>query len=364
MGHKATAAVVHESGGEFALESVELEDPRHDEILVRIEASGMCHADVIGKHMVPTPSVLGHEGTGIVEQVGGAVHDTRPGDRVVISYAWCSTCPNCLDDRRFHCEKHGQMAFGGRRLDGSSPIRLGGREVSSYFQQSSFASHAITLERDVVRVDSPLPSELLAALPCGVIAGAGAVLNSFNARPGDSLMVFGAGAVGMSAVMAANLIGLSPIVAVDIHKERLDLALEVGATHAFNARDGEVVRRLREIAPHGVRYALDTSNQEQSWLDASECVANGGEFGIVNVPDPVDEFAYKPSLIFFKGISLRAVIMGSANPATFLPQLLKWHAAGRFPFERMVKTYDFADINQACADSLSGKAIKPVLKMT
>ena len=363
----ATAAVLYEANGQFTLQKVELDDPRSDEILVRIEASGVCHTDMMARSMLEPPMVLGHEGTGVVEAVGSSVTRIKTGDRVVISYPWCGACHECVTAHAYRCERRQgvlPIAFAGSRLDGSKPISLDGRPISSaFFQQSSFASHAITLERDVVPVSHDHPAEMMAAIPCGIQTGAGAVLNSMKVGVQDAFAVFGTGAVGLSAVMAGHLIGVSPLIAVDVVDERLNLALELGATHAMNAKEGDVVARIKDIAPRGVNFSFDTTGNEQVLADAIDCLAMGGECGIVTVPHHGDKFPFTPRGLFTRTATLRGIIQGSALPNIFLPKLIALQQRGRFPYERLIKTYDFADINQAFKDSEAGRTIKPVLKM-
>ncbi len=361
-----TAAVVYEPGGQFTLETVELDEPRGDEILIRVDACGVCHTDLIAQgELTPLPAVLGHEGTGVVEAVGNAVHRVKPGDRVVVSYPWCGACPKCAEGRPYICNDAIALSFDGTRADGSVPISLDGTPISSaFFQQSTFARHALTLERDVVRIDNDMPAELLAALPCGIQTGAGSIINTFRASARDNLVVFGAGAVGLSAVMMARVLGLSPIIAVDIHRVRLDLALELGATHALDAREGEVPRRVLEIVPGGMHFALETSSNEQALEDAVACLGMEGVCGMVTAPRFGEKYPFSPSDVMIKAASLRGIIQGSSVPGTFLPRLIELQQQGQFPVERLVRTYDFADINQAFADSHDGTAVKPVLKMT
>ncbi len=365
MATSATAAVVYEAGGKFKLEKVELDDPRSDEVLLRVDACGVCHTDLIAQGtLTPLPAVLGHEGTGVVEAVGSGVQRIKLGDRVVVSYPWCGSCRKCAEGRPFICNDAISLSFDGTRADGSKPISLDGTPISSaFFQQSTFASHAITLERDVVRIDSDLPAEILAALPCGIQTGAGSIINTFRASARDNLAVFGTGAVGLSAVMMANVLGLSPIIAVDINKMRLELALELGATHAIDAGEGDVAGKIREIAPGGMNFSFETSANEQALEDAVACLGMEGVCGIVTAPHFGEKYPFSPSEVMIKAASLRGIIQGSSVPSTFLPRLIELQQQGRFPVERLVKTYDFADINQAFADSHAGTAVKPVLKM-
>lgn len=361
----ATAAVIREPHGQFSLETVELEEPRSDEIRVRLEASGICHTDILAQEHTPLPAVFGHEGAGVVEAVGSGVNRVRPGDRVIISYPWCGVCPTCVEGAPYICDHAMPLSFAGTRLDGSRPISLGGQAISgAFFQQSSFATHAITLERDVVPIRDDYPAEMLAALACGVQTGAGAILNTMQVGAKHSLVVFGAGAVGLSAIMAAHLAGASPLIAVDVVDERLQLAVELGATHTLNAKEGDSATRIREIVPRGADFTFETSANEQALNDAIMCLCMGGQCGIVIAPHFGQKYPFSPTEILSHAATVRGIIQGSALPNTFLPKLIELNQQGRFPYERLITTYDFTDINQAFTDTKAGRAIKPVLKMS
>lgn len=360
----ATAAILRKPYGEMRLETVELDDLRQGEILVRVEASGICHTDAKFQGVLPLPAVFGHEGTGIVEASGPGVTQVKPGDRVIMSYAFCGSCPYCADDKPYLCENNQQLSFTGRRADGSPAMRLNGKPISgSFFQQSSFASHAITLERTVVLVDSELPPEMLAAIPCGVQTGAGAMLNTFGVKEGETVIVFGAGAVGLSAVMAARMINAATIICVDMLENRLDLALELGATHALNINDGEIPPRVRDILPRGARYAFDASATVAALEDAMQCIGQGGKIAIVSFPEGGQKFPFTTKELFLRVASLQGTMQGHAVPQRFLPKLIEWQQQGLFPYEKLITRYDFADINKAFSDAESGTAIKPVLLM-
>lgn len=365
MTTKATAAVIREPHGRFSLETVELDDLRSHEILVRIEASGVCHTDAKAQERVPMPAVLGHEGTGVVEEVGSGVTLVKPGDRVIISYPSCGTCLNCVEGKAYICDHAFPLSFAGTRLDGSKTISMNGEWISSaFFQQSSFATHSITLERDIVPVKGDHAPEMLAAIPCGILTGAGAVLNTFKAGPKDSLAVFGAGAVGLSAIMAGNLAGVSPLIAVDIVEDRLNLARELGATHTLNAKDGELAARIRSITPRGVDFSFETSSDGQAFIAAIDCLSMGGRCGFVTAPNLDDESPFSPQLILSHAASVGFIVLGSGMPNTFLPKILDWNRQGRFPYDRLITTYDFSEINEAFEASHAGRAIKPVLLMS
>ncbi len=363
MARMADAAVVREVGGSYSIEPVEIDDLRANEVYVRVEAAGVCHTDANMQVMVPMPAVLGHEGAGVVEEVGAGVEYVRPGDKVIISWPACGACPSCLTGRRYICDNAFPLLFSGRRLDGSQTIKLNGEWISgSWFQQSSFATHALVPVESLVKVEDDVAPEILAALPCGAMTGAGAVVSALQVGPQDGLLVLGAGGVGLSAVMAAHMAGAYPIIAVDVTAERLALALELGATHAVNAAEEDAVARVQEISPGGVCYAFDSSGVVSSWHTAVVSVRAGGTFGVCAAVDQ-ETLGGSPHITLTKGMRIQFIMGGSVVPRLFLPKMIEWYKQGRFPVDRLVKTFPFSEINEAFAAAHRGEVIKPVLLM-
>jgi aryl-alcohol dehydrogenase len=361
---KTRAAVIDSLEGDFRFATIELDEPRPDEVVVRLEACGICHTDVSARHYMALPAVLGHEGTGTVVQCGSAVTDVQVGDSVIMSYGWCGACPDCASGHAYACERSVEGSIGGRRFDGSTTLSMaGGPLTGAFFQQSSFAHHALVPARNVTVDRVGLDPALRAALPCGVMTGAGAVLNSLQLQQGESLVVFGAGAVGLAAVMAAQLAGAATVVVVDVHEGRLALAETLGATHAIHAGQGDVLAALKKISPRGFAASLETSSQESALQAAIECLAMRGRCGLVTIPRNGEPFPFTPFPLLVKSARVQGILLGSALPREFLPQLVSYHQQGLFPFDRLIKTYPFAAINQAFADAKSGEVIKPVLLM-
>jgi aryl-alcohol dehydrogenase len=362
-----TAAVAREKFGAFTIEELELEEPRADELLVRIVASGMCQTDQHGRdgyYGTPLPAVFGHEGAGVVAAVGGAVTAFAPGDHVVLSFPWCGSCPNCRRHMESHCHRQFDLKMRGTRADGSTLMRRNGETIySAFFQQSSFATYAIANERFAVKVRQDAPLELLGPFACSGQTGAGAVLNSMRPQAGDAFAVFGVGAVGLSGLMAARIAGCDPIVAVDIHDHRLNLARELGATHTINhrARD-DVVTAIGKITGGGARFTLETSAQPAVFREAIEALMPGGTCVLLGSARGGTEVAVDMQFLQF-GRVVRGVIQGESHPQTFIPLLVDHLMAGRMPVDRMMTVYPLADINRAAADSNSGATIKPVLRM-
>lgn len=363
------AAVVHEEGGSFEIEDVELSEPNEDEILVRVVGCGICHTDMIVRDQMyptPLPAVLGHEGSGVVEEVGEDVTRVEPGDHVVMSFDYDDTCPSCRDGHPAFCENAYEYCFGGvRPEDGSSPVSLNGEEISGrFFGQSSFARYAIASERNAVPVEDDVPLELLGPLGCGIQTGAGGVLNSLDAEAGSSIAIFGAGSVGLSAVMAADLTGCTDIISVDLQPNRLDKALELGATETVNPDEvDDVVEEIQELTGGGVDYALESTGVPAVAEQATESLTQLGTLGIIGAPKLGTEASYDVNNLILNGRSITGIVQGDSDPQQFIPDLIDLYRQGKFPFDELVTYYDFEDIEQAIEDSESGETIKPVLRM-
>jgi aryl-alcohol dehydrogenase len=358
-----TAAVSRGTGEAPALETLELEAPRPGEMLVRLVATGICHTDLHehpGRHS-PQPIVLGHEGAGVVEALGAGVRGFEPGDHVILSGSSCGRCASCLANRPTYCDLAMPLSFGGKRLDGSTSLRCGDAAVHShFFGQSSFATHTVVPERTAVKVDRDLPLEKLGPLGCGVITGAGGVIEALQVGFGDSIAIFGVGGVGLSAVMAARLVGARHIIAVDVNPDRLALARELGATHAFQS-DDEAVKQIRAVTGRGVRCSFNTTNVPAVHTMALEVLAMNGTAGFVAAPR--GEWSPKMFAMLAGGRQLRGILGGDAHPGLFLPRLIDYWRQGRFPFDRLLAFYSFRDIGRAFADVHHGRVIKPVLLM-
>jgi aryl-alcohol dehydrogenase len=364
-----TAAVVREQEQPFEVEEFELEEPRAGEVLVRVAATGMCHTDLIVRdqwYPVPLPVVLGHEGAGVVERVGESVTSLEPGDHVVLTFASCGWCANCLRGKPTYCLQFFGLNFGGARLDGSNALSKDGGETihDRFFGQSSFSTYAIATERNAIKVRDDVPLELLGPLGCGIQTGAGGVMNSLAPEAGASIAIFGAGAVGMSAVMAARIVGCATIVAIDVIPERLELALELGATHTINANESEnVVEEVQGITGGGADYAFDTSAIPGVLRQAVEALAPVGMCGLVGAAPLGTEVSLDMNDLLIPGKVVRGIVEGDSVPGVFIPRLVDLYAQGRFPFDRLVQYYSLDEINQAAEDAEKGATLKPVLRV-
>jgi len=361
------AAVARSADGPFTLETAVLDPPRPDEVLVRIVGVGLCHTDLIARDQfipIPLPAVLGHEGSGIVEAVGAGVTKVRPGDRVVLSFNSCGACPRCADHLPSYCQHFPGLNYAGGRIDGSSGIAIDGRPASAnFFGQSSFASHALAFERNVVKIDDPdAPLELLGPLGCGFQTGAGGIMRSLACPAGSSLAIFGGGPVGLAAVLGAVHQQCGTIILVEPIAARRALALELGATDVIDPADGDVGAAIRAILPAGADFAFETSGREAVVETALACLGSFGLLGLVGVPPrPESTLSVNLATLITYGRRIHGIIEGDSDLDGFIPELVALHRAGGFPLEKLVTTYPLAQINAAIADQARGACLKAVL---
>lgn len=364
---KITAALTRGKGSAFELTELELDAPREDEILVEIRAVGLCHTDLVARDQilpVPLPAVFGHEGAGVVVTTGSAVTKVKPGDRVVLTIRSCGHCARCDAGEPTYCESSVGLNYAGCRPDGSKTLSLDGTPISSnFFGQSSFASHAIAYESNVVRVDDDIAFETLAPLGCGVQTGAGAVLRALRCPAGSSILITGGGSVGLSAVLGARVAGCATIILSDPMPERRQLALELGATHVHDpAGDAKLPEFVRTIVPAGCDFALDTTGIAPVLEAALGCLRPHGTLGMLGVPgDPAQRMPGYATAVLTFGYTIKGIIEGDSDPDTFIPELLALHRDGRFPYDRLIRTYPFAQLNEAVDDQHAGKVVKAVL---
>lgn len=359
------AAVVFEKSGEFSIEQIEMSEPLDDEVLVRTVAVGICHTDLAARdqHLpIPLPSVFGHEGAGVVEKVGARVTKVQPGDHVAVSWDCCGVCPSCKSGKDSYCHNFFLHNFNGARPDGTATLNKADQVIhGSFFGQSSFAEFVLANERNVVKVRKDVPLEILGPLGCGVQTGAGAVMNALNTHAGASIAVFGAGTVGMSAILAALVRGCTTIIAVDINADRLELAKEMGATHTVNAGEADPVEVILDLTGGGAEFSLECVGNPAVLRQAVDVLPRCGVCGLLGAVPPGTEVKLNMDLIM-NGRTVRGIIEGDAIPDLFIPKLIELYAQGRFPFDRLIKFYPFSDINKAVEDMEKGLVVKPVLK--
>ena len=357
---RITAAVAANARQPFSIETLELEEPRNDEILVRIAAAGLSHTDLLARDQelpVPLPAVLGREAAGTVQRVGSAVTRVAPGDSVVLTYASGDPFADDADADTL------SLNLCGSRRDGSSPLRRNGERIAApFFGQSSFATHALATQRNAVKVDRDIPFPVLAALGGDAQTGAGVVINTLRPRPGSAIAIFGAGAMGLSAVMAARLAGCHPIIAVDIKASRLQLAESIGATHTVDPDGLDPIEAIRGISGAGAEFSVETTGLAGVTRQAVDCLARSGVCALAGIAASNAEATLNLNRLRL-GRTVRGSLFGDSVPATFIPRLVEFYRQGRFPVDGIVTEYRLDDINQAADDLLSGVAVKPVLVM-
>ncbi|WP_137597342.1 NAD(P)-dependent alcohol dehydrogenase [Paucilactobacillus kaifaensis] len=362
---KIKAAVVDEKGADFKIkDDVELAPMQDDDIQVKMVASGICHSDEAlrkGDAEIGYPIVLGHEGSGIVEKVGAHVQNFVPGDHVVLSFYACGNCENCLKGVPTQCLHYGENNLSGVRPDKSAHFTEDGHDVCDMFDQSSFTTTTIVRERNAVKVPNDLDLRKLGPLGCGYVTGSGTVLNTLKPRPGQTIAVFGTGAVGLAAMMAGKISGCTTVIAVDINDDRLKLAKELGATQVVNSKNEDAVSAIKKLTNgYGVNFAVDTTGVTAVMEASIKALAQGGVSACIAVtPHHIDLDTWNDLCVDDK--SVIGVNMGDSIPQIDIPRLIEFYRQGMFDFDKTEKFYKFDEINQANADSISGKTIKPVL---
>jgi len=360
---KVKAAIAREDHKRFLIEELELSEPGPGDILVRMVGAGLCHTDVkalVGMMRVPKPIVLGHEGAGVVEWVGSRVTKVKPGDPVVLTYDCCGACSACTSGNPAYCQETSALNFQDARQNEPGFLRKEDELIHGhFFGQSSFSTYAITRPQNTIPVPRDAPLDILGVLGCSVQTGAGAIMNSLAAKPGESVAVFGVGPVGLSAVLAAVACGVREIVAVDLFESRLAIAKRIGATRTVQAGPGvDAADQIHRLIPGGVACALDTTGNAESYHQALRSLATKGRFGFVTAPrDP-----FEPNLVqmMLGGHTFRGIVQGDSVPDAFIPRLIDLYRRGRFPFDQLVTKYPFDQINQAVEDQASGTVVKPV----
>jgi len=360
---RTTVAIVNEQGGDFAFEEVDLDGPRADEVLVRIVATGLCHTDITMRSFLPPemfPNVFGHEGAGVVEEVGADVTGIEVGDHVVLSFRSCRSCASCARGLVGYCESTLMINYMGMRMDGSTTYTRDGAPVfGSFFGQSSLSRHAIAYADNCVVVDKALDLTRIAPYGCGFQTGAGTVLNVLQPRPEDSLVVYGVGAVGLAALAAAGHAGVGTLVAVDPLPARREAAARYGAIGVDPSGEVPVVDRVRELTGGGASYGIDTTAIPAVVKQAQQSLAVRGTLVVLGLG--AEEYPVDAIDMLQNGKVVKGSVEGDSDPQEMVPRLLAMSAAGDFEVDDLVTTYPFEQINTAVADVLAGTVVKPVL---
>ncbi|KDE68853.1 alcohol dehydrogenase [Fusobacterium necrophorum BFTR-2] len=359
---KVQAAVIKKENNNFEMEEINLDEPMDDEVLIKIIATGVCHTDEAARTgAAKFPVVLGHEGAGIVEKTGKKVKNLTQGDHVVISIPFCGECEFCSKDMPYACTHNDELIFGGKMKDGTSRLSINGEVVNNFFGQSSFSQYVVVNENSVIKVEKDIDLALLGPLGCGIQTGAGTVLEFLKPKSEDSIVIFGCGAVGLSSIMAAKILGCKKIIAVGGTPEKLILAKKVGATHTIDRKKTiSVSDEVKKITNSGANYGIDTTGNEEMINIALNSLCKCGHLVLLGM---CDSLTINPNSMMVDSKSISAIAEGCVNPHKFIPKLLMYYKENKFPFDKLIKFYNFDDINQAFEDLRSGKVIKAVLKV-
>lgn len=362
---QSRAFVVNEPLGPFVDTVVELDEPRDDEIVVRIVATGLCHTDLTMREMLPAemfPRILGHEGAGIVEAIGPNVTGVEVGDHVILSHRSCRTCNACKDGRVGYCDNTLMLNYMGFRLDGSTTHSVDGAPVqASFFGQSSLSSHAITYPDNTIVVDPSLDLTMLAPFGCGFQTGAGTVLHKLKPTAGQSLAVFGTGAVGLAALQAARSLGLTRLVAIDPVASRRALAADLGALTLDQASEdtAPLSEQVKALTDGGVDFAIDTTAKADVVLSAQRALRSGGT--LVALGLGAAEYTVDAIDLLQGGKTVTSCVEGDVDPLQFIPYMIDLRAGGLLDTDAYIRTYPADRIDDAVADMLAGRVVKPVL---
>jgi aryl-alcohol dehydrogenase len=362
---RTKAAVLYHVNDQLQIEDLELEEPKAGEVLVRLVATSVCHTDLHpmkGDIPVPLPIVLGHEGAGVVEQVGPGASRLTQGDHVVlVGSPTCGKCRPCLTGHPYACDMRLVRNFGGMMPDGTKRLRKDGQAVSHFFCQSSFSEYAVVAESIAIRIRDDAPLDRICGFGCGLATGLGAVINKANVRAGSSVSIFGCGGVGLSALIGAKLSGAATIIVVDILDQKLGLARELGATHTINASRESPVDRIKEITGGGADYAFECIGNAQTYSQVLESIRPLG-MAVVLGSSPLGSKVALDPLALLVERTITGCIAGNVRPALDIPLWVDLYMQGLLPFGRLLsRTYPLSHINNAIEDMEKGAVVKPVI---
>ena len=363
---KARAAVLHAAGQKLDVTHVDVQDPLPGEVLVRMAVGGVCHSDLhimTGHLNAALPAILGHEGSGVVAEVGPGVTSVKPGDHVIPLWRLsCGTCDYCAGGRPALCEEGTQIRMTGRLLDGTSRFKLGGSEIKHFAGVSTFSEYSVIPAGALLKIPSDFPLEKAALLGCGVITGVGAAFNA-PVTPGCSVAVFGTGGVGLNVIQGAAIAGAEKIIAVDLLESKLAFARRFGATHAVNASAGDPVKQVRDIAGgKGVDLAFEVVGLSKTIRQAYDSLRKRGKAIVVGVSPNTNEVSVPTLSLVYEERVLTGSLYGSARPKTDIPMLMNLYQAGKLKLDELLtRTYPFEQINEAYEALERGEVARSVV---
>jgi S-(hydroxymethyl)glutathione dehydrogenase/alcohol dehydrogenase len=355
------AAILYEFDTPLRVEEIELDPPKAGELLVRMAASGVCHSDlhvVQGIHPTSLPVVLGHEGAGVVEEVGPGVTHVRPGDHVMLTWLpYCGTCRPCARGFPNRCEN--TAWYDATLEDGTCRFHRSGQRIHHY-NTSSFAERSVVPARTAIQVDPDLPLTEIALMGCAVMTGVGAAINTAAVRPGDSVCVVGCGGVGLNVVQGARIAGAATIVAVDVVPEKLDLAKKLGATHGVNASEEDAVAAVRELTG-GVDHAFEALGRPQTIELAVAVTGRGGQAILIGMAPPDARVSLDALTMTLEERAVRGCWYGSCRPLADVPRLVDLYRQGELRLDALITEIALEDVNDAFARMEAGETARSVI---
>lgn len=366
MSQRAKAAICREINQPVVVEEIEVESPRRGEVMIKLAACGVCHSDysvTTGTIPFPPPVVLGHEGAGIVVEVGEGVTGLAVGDAVVSSFvSMCGKCRYCQTGRPQLCDQAAKAAY--TLPDGTVRTKdLQGKPLNVFSGCGVMAEYATLHTDNVVKIDKDIPLDRAALVSCGVMTGVGAVVNTARVAPGSIAVVFGCGGVGLNAIQGCAIAGAAMIVAVDTSEAKLEMARQFGATHVLNAKAEEnVVKALRKLTGGGADYAFECVGYGEVVAQVYGCLRKGGMAVVVGVASQKDNTTVRTASLTFEEKTLTGSYFGSARPREDFPRLLALYRAKRLKLDELItRTYRIEEAPQAFADLASGKNARGVI---
>ena len=362
-----TRAAVAREIGQLTIEQIELDPPKADEVLVRMRAAGVCHSDLHtyrGELRAVPPLVLGHEGAGVVEEVGSDVTHVRPGDRVLVNWIpACETCSTCLSGRYNLCERLPSTTFRALLPDGTSRLRtLDGLTLKHYLSAATLSEHIVIHRASAIPFPDDVPFEVAAITGCAVATGVGAVINTAQAKPGLPAAVIGSGGVGLSAIQGCKLAGCHPIVAVDVLESKLAFARQLGATATINARDTDPIQALRTCTGGGPEYVFDSVGSATTIAQALKAARPGGTAVIIGLHAAKIDVPIPAGTLVMQNKRLLGSFVGSIRPRLDLPMLVELYRAGKLQLDALIsKRYALDDLPLAFEDMEAGTVARGVV---
>jgi alcohol dehydrogenase len=349
------------------LEEVELEEPGWGEVLVEVQAAGLCHSDlsvIDGTRPRVMPMVLGHEAAGVVRRAGPGVTEFREGDRVVFSFVpACGRCRFCAVGRPALCERGNAANAAGCLLDGSCHFRRGDQRLHHHLGVSAFSRYTVAAQESLVKLEADVPPEVAALFGCAVLTGVGAVFNTARVQPGSSVAVFGLGGVGLSAVLGARAAGAYPVVAVDVVPEKLELARSLGAASTVRADQEDAVQAVRDLTRGGADYVFECAGSERVLEQAYRATGRGGTTVTVGLPDPQRSVSLPAVTLVTEERTLKGSYMGSSVPRRDIPRYVAMYQAGVLPVDRLLsRVLDLEEINEAFDALADGRVVRQVVR--